>query len=88
MKEKSPEQVVDMLWVNNGKTHSQHAQLVGQKYHEGIALSPEFKGYRSNNKQTTAKVQQWPVQMMTKVQQRQSPTMAVESGVQIGRAHV
>ena len=51
--------MVDMWWINDGKTHGWHAQLVGWKYHKGIALIPEFKGYRSNNKQTMAKVQQW-----------------------------
>ena len=37
--------------INNGKTHDWHAQLVGQRYHKGIALSPKFKGYILSNKQ-------------------------------------
>ena len=85
------------LMVNDGKTHDQCAQLVGWRYHKGIALSPEFKGYISSNKQWAARsnnnqVQQWQrandgqVQQRQKsnndeVQQWQSPTTAVESGV-------
>ena len=53
----SPEQLVEdtYLMVNDGKTHNQHTQLVGWRYHKGIALSPEFKGYISSNKQPAAR---------------------------------
>ena len=78
--------------VNNGKTHDQHAQLVGWRYHKGIALSPEFKGYILSNKQLAARsnnnqVQQWqrsnnsksPMMARSnngKIQKWQGPTMA------------
>ena len=64
------------LMVNNGKTHDQHAQLVGQRYHKGIALSPEFKGYISSSKQLAARSNNDQVQQQQRSNDSKSLTTA------------